>query len=510
MDQHRLDEAAKRVAAYAHKQYGNWYMGSTEDPSTSDRWPDFLDLIVRYTTQTRPMRDLLEDRLSSPWYTEGLFETVECPIDAYMSQNSFEDDAATTPRGPTTSPGSQSPPSPPSPTDRPSPVSLGVDMEGQTSQTLVEPDLLTTSQRPSAYATRTSGMAVLSDSSELSASRRGRHNDCISVSYAADAAKNSKKNLLHIPRPRKKRRVAVGQGLSAISSSTINLCSPSSEEHDSRDDLSKHYRRIRDFVEGIGNEATLLRLRSTLEDAHHSTDPYPNIPRDRTAAEIFHAMDGRDEIIQFQILQQGLDAMELYEHLRHESSGQSSERFHVLTNETFERSMSPRDGNPLSLDKADIVARLVREIVPSLDEKSLEYKKIYAKAKEFRKCGSRLALISEKFGKGIIPIVLLSGEGEQRITHWKRHMSVVILYAFSCLRLTVLSVFVTSQSDFSAMFNRIDVACGNQLRRLSDKLHAALAIIQCPASSERSIPLQYVQFEDMRSMGGKERMLDQL
>ena len=172
-----------------------------------------------------------------------------------------------------------------------------------------------------------------------------------------------------------------------------------------------------------------MSLRSTLLGPQLAQTSPVEAQSDRTAATIFRMMECRDEVTQVNVLQQGLDAEALYERLRLDVWAQASEYFQLQTRESSHYSTRPREGNPIYSDRADLIDRLVCDATPELDESSGEYNTKRAKAKEFRKCGERLVSMAEKFGHGVIPLALTWGRGEQRITHWRRHMSVYPLFS---------------------------------------------------------------------------------
>lgn len=464
MDDHRLHEAARRAADYAHEQYGNWFIDAThsnpENSPNPDRWPDFFKLLLQYTTRLNPLCGLWEECALDSWYTERLSDEVNHMIDPNRIFNSFEDDVATSPRSPSASLCGQSSPESPSPTARPYSLNFGHETEDQVTCSRAESGLCL-SRAPSArnadaLTTHASVSVALNALAESSSSRRSLHEHLASSSCAASTAVKVRKKPSGLLRAGQKRRADKQQAVDTASRTRMGQRGGCSRKCRVRDDQSEQRHRVQAFVDDIGSEASLSRLQYTLHEARNACTPNLEIQSGRSASEIFHAMDRRDEMIQLQILQQGLDAVELYERLRYEISGQSSERFHLLTSETFERSVRPRDGNPRFRDKADIVARLVQEVAPSLDKKSSEYKRIKAKAKGFRECGSRLALIAEKFGRSMIPLVLLSGEGEWYTTHWRRHMSVS------------LKSFSRSQAD---QFKRLrHIAVGSQRDVETDRL----------------------------------------
>lgn len=65
-----------------------------------------------------------------------------------------------------------------------------------------------------------------------------------------------------------------------------------------------------------------------------------------------------------------------------------------------------RRGNPQNLARADVISRMMKLIFPAMDESTKEYTRMRAKVSEYRRLGSRLHKLVEKFGDGVLGILL--------------------------------------------------------------------------------------------------------
>lgn len=469
IDQH-FEEAAKRSASKIWEEFGRLALGESDLDTgvslISNWWPEFLNRVVRHASTLHPTHGAREDMILDIEQRERPVEGMSLQIDAFMNDALFGMDAARSPANPFRSPSARIRSSSPY-TNVFSNSGVDSRAQGRGSGSPSEP--ASRSPTPGTLTTRmtasdaaaswmTAGSRVHQDREQpqttigiensslppqcqlnnLAASSTDRvltpaNGECIDrllvssmVSFSNLASEHrtidtdrmgkrrTTKKSLQQREARHKYGGQVAMTKCDRGTTTRRICNENSQRS----------LQIQDFVDDFGSVASLMSLRSTLLGPQLAQTSPVEAQSDRTAATIFQMMECRDEATQFNVLQQGLDAEALYGRLRLDVCGQPSEYFQLQTRENFQLSARPREGNPIYSDRADLIDRLVRDAAPELEKGSREYKTKRAKAKEFRKCGERLSSMAEKFGRGVIPLALTWGRGEQRITYWRRHMSV--------------------------------------------------------------------------------------
>jgi hypothetical protein len=86
----------------------------------------------------------------------------------------------------------------------------------------------------------------------------------------------------------------------------------------------------------------------------------------------------------------------------------------IMTSSGFAVSCNKR-GNPLNRSVAEVTVRMLEEFFPNLDRSTNEYTRMYRWITDIRRLSHRLHLLEERFGEGILGLMLDQGLGHTDI-----------------------------------------------------------------------------------------------
>ena len=177
--------------------------------------------------------------------------------------------------------------------------------------------------------------------------------------------------------------------------------------------------RVKDLVQNIGDGECLAALFSLMVEEGSGRLLNRDEFEKASIAQIYNRIMQREDTIKKHGLRQWHDLTRLFEIAREAVRPQASQTFR-FTNGRVRESRGQR-GNPENAFLSEVTDRMI-EIVTSETTTAEQSRDMRNTMTKFRRWGSRLSSIAERFGRACVGIAYVSSRGEREGKGWKDHM----------------------------------------------------------------------------------------
>ncbi|EUC27042.1 hypothetical protein COCCADRAFT_10245 [Bipolaris zeicola 26-R-13] len=151
----------------------------------------------------------------------------------------------------------------------------------------------------------------------------------------------------------------------------------------------------------------------------------------------------------------------------------------LLTSSDFSSSLG-RPGNPVNKSVADLTARMMQEMYPSVKCNTSDYEAKYRRISYLRRLGQRLHLLETKFGKGVLGIMLDRG------------------FSATDVGITDAMIMTPTDAEYAAFVEILDKYQGALLRSLSMAVSPVVqALTAGDISEQRTFAIENMTADDI-------------